>query len=73
MAQTITIELRVDFDTKNKKIKEPIILEAAKEKAKELLTLAALMADSRPPQISLQCGDFFAETKDIELVDANAT
>ena len=44
MALTITIELRVDFDTANRKIKEPVIVKRAKELAAELLTIAELTA-----------------------------
>lgn len=73
MALTITIELRVDFDTANRKIKEPVIVKRAKELAAELLTIAELTADSRKPQISVQAGDMFATTEDIRIVDANSS
>lgn len=68
MALEITITLRIDYDTANKKIKEPLITAKAREYAKELLTFAQLTADSRKPQISLQAGDLWSDTADIELV-----
>lgn len=71
MAQTITIELRVDFDTINKKVKEPIMLEMAQELARQLLTQACMIADMRSPQITLQCGDLWSTTEDIALIDAS--
>jgi hypothetical protein len=70
---TITIELRIDFDTANKKIKEPIMRKKGEQVAKELLTLAELIADNRKPQISIQAGDFFATTEEIKLVEDEDT
>ena len=69
----IKINLRIDFDTANKKIKEPIMLQKAKELAAELLTVAELIADKRKPQISFQSGDFFATTEEIKLVNPEET
>ena len=63
--QTITIELRIDFDTANKRIKEPLMLDAAKELCHQLVTQAMLLKDSRSPQIKLECGDLFATTEEI--------
>lgn len=71
MPLTITVELRVDYDTANRKIKEPIIIERAKALAAELLTLAELTADSRKPTMSLQAGDMFCTTEELRIVDAN--
>jgi len=65
MTQVITIELRINFDTANKHIKEPIMLEAAKGICEQLVTQAMLLRDSRAPQIKLECGDFFATTEEI--------
>lgn len=72
MPLTITVELRVDYDTANRKIKEPIIIERAKALAAELLTLAELTADSRKPTMSLQAGDMFCTTEELRIVDANS-
>lgn len=72
MALEIVISLRIDYDTANRKLKEPVIIERAKQLAAELLTIAELTADKRKPQISVQAGDMFATTEDIKLVDANA-
>ena len=63
--QTITIELRIDFDTTNKKVKEPIMLDAAKGICEMLVTQAMMLRDKRAPQIKLECGDFFATTEEI--------
>ena len=65
--QTITIELRTDFDTSNKKIKEPAILKIAQNIARELLTKAMMIQDQRAPQIMISCGDFFSETSDVAV------
>lgn len=65
----ISITLRVDYDTANKRIKEPVIKKKALSLAKELITIAELTADSRRPQISVQIGDMFATTEEIKLVD----
>jgi hypothetical protein len=66
---TITIELRVDFDTANKKIKEPIIVTKAKQAAKELITFSELTADKRKPQIMMQVGDMLVNAEEIKLVE----
>ena len=65
--QTITIELRCDFDTANKEIKEPIMLKIAQQIARELLTKATMIQDRRAPQIMIASGDFFSETKDVAI------
>ena len=67
MAYTITIELRVDFDTANVKIKNPAMLKIAQRLARELLTRAMLIQDQRAPQIMVSDGDFFSETKDVAV------
>lgn len=66
---SITIELRIDFDTANKPVKEPIIIDKAKEMAKELITVAAMIADRRPPTIRMQAGDMWFDEKEIKLVE----
>jgi hypothetical protein len=72
MPQTIVIELRVDFDTTNKKVKEPIMLDIAKTLAAQLLTQAMMIKDTREPQITLQCGDLWSTTEDIKLVEQDS-
>jgi hypothetical protein len=67
MAYTITIELRVDHDTANAKIKNPIVLDFCKQAAKELITKAMMIQDRRAPTIMITDGDFFSETKDVQL------
>jgi hypothetical protein len=67
MAYTITIELRVDHDTANAKIKDPIVLQFAQQCARELLTRATMIQDRRAPQIMVTDGDFFSETKDVAI------
>lgn len=67
MAYTITIELRVDFDTANAKSKNPVMLKIAQRMARELLTRAMMIQDTRPAQIMVSDGDFFSETKDVAI------
>lgn len=67
MAYTITIELRVDHDTANAKVKNPIALQFAQLAARELLTKATMISDRRAPQIMVSDGDFFSETKEIAI------
>ena len=69
--QTITIELRIDFDTIDKEVKEKVMMQLARQAAKELLASAAMIAGKRAPRISLQCGDFFAYTENVELFDGD--
>lgn len=65
--QTITIELRIDFDTANQKQKEPMMLKMAQQAARELFTRAMMIQDRRAPEIMINCGDFFSETKDVAI------
>lgn len=65
--QEITITLRIDFDTVNKKVKEPIMLGIVRNTARQLITSAMMISDQRKPQISVQCGDFFSTNEEIEL------
>lgn len=67
MAYTITIELRVDHDTANVKVKNPIILKMARQMAKELITKAMMIQDKRAPTIMITDGDFFSETNDVAI------
>jgi hypothetical protein len=67
MAYTITIELRVDFDTANTKAKNPLMLKIARQMSRELLTKAMMLQDQRAPQIMVTDGDFFSETKDVAV------
>jgi hypothetical protein len=67
MAYTITIELRVDFDTANTKTKNPLMLKIARQMSRELLTKAMMLQDQRAPQIMVTDGDFFSETKDVAV------
>jgi hypothetical protein len=64
--RTYMIELRVDFEDKEK---EEIMLTACKAAAKHVFTTAVLIADKRKPQIALQSGDHFAPAEDIMLAD----
>jgi len=66
---SITIELRIDFDTANKPVKEPIMIAKAKELAKELITTAMMIQDRRPPTIRMQAGDTWFAEEEIKLVD----
>jgi hypothetical protein len=67
--QTITIELRVDFDTRTKKDREKIMLDIATESARQIFCQAQMLCDTpREPQIRLECGDFVSETQEIRLL-----
>lgn len=65
--QEIKITLRIDFDSANKKIKEPIMLDLARRAAKELITNAMMIGDKRKPQIAMEVGDHFYSSDEIEL------
>lgn len=69
MAYTITIELRVDFDTANVKVKNPAMLKIAKQMARELFTKAVLIQDRRAPMMAISDGDFFSEVNDVAVLD----
>lgn len=62
--KTITIELRVDYDTPEK---EALIVKAAKRAAKHLYTTALLVKDQRQPQIALSSGDMFTAKEELLL------
>lgn len=66
--RTFTIELRADFDNKEK---YDMLLHAVREAAHRMLATATLLAEKRKPQIALQCGDMFEGTEAIELFDPN--
>lgn len=66
--QTITIEVRCDFELSNRDESEKIMIEVAREKAQELVTTAALMAGRRQPSVVVQCGDFFSELHPVDVV-----
>jgi hypothetical protein len=67
MALELNIKLRVDFDTANKAIKEPMLIEMVTRAARELLTSAVLMSDSRPPTIAVIGDDLFIGQREIEV------
>lgn len=64
--KTFTIELRVDFDDKEK---EQLILQSARMAAKHLFTTASLVADKRKPQIALSTSDMFEGAEQISLAE----
>lgn len=61
-----TIDLKVDFDDK---AKEEIMLKAARQAAKHLLTTAQLIADKRKPDIAIHSDDMFEGREKIELFE----
>ena len=63
--QTITVEIRVDFQDEEK---YKVMLEATRATARELLTTALMLKDKREPQISLQSGDMFERNKELEIM-----
>ncbi len=67
MALELNIKLRVDFDTANKAIKEPMLIEMVRQAARELLTSAVLMSDARAPSIAVMGDDIFIGQREIEV------
>lgn len=63
--ETVTIELRFDFQDADK---NEIILQAAREKARELLATAMMLKDKRDPQISFQSGNMFERNRELEIM-----
>lgn len=63
--RTYKIELRVDFDSEEK---YEIVLQAAREMARNLLSTSMLLKDKRDPQISLESGDMFERNTDLEIL-----
>lgn len=64
--RTWTIELRVDFDGKDK---EAIMLSCARSAAKNLLTTARLIADKRQPDIALMTSDMIEGADQISIFE----
>lgn len=63
--RTYTIELRADFQDDEK---HDILLQAAREMARQLLATALMLKDKREPQISFSSGDMFERNKDLEIL-----
>jgi hypothetical protein len=61
---TWTIEIRADFDTKDK---EKLLLNDIKQHVKEINATVMLLADSRKPQVSFSTSDMFAGSEQIAL------
>jgi hypothetical protein len=58
------IELRTNHDDPSK---DGIMEKLVRGKAKELFTSALLIQDKRSPQITIECGDLFVGTQEINL------
>lgn len=63
--RTITIELRVDYDEKEK---DRIMIQAAREACRTLIATAALISEKRKPQIKLETGDLFSANEQVEIL-----
>jgi len=63
---TWSIEVRVDF---NDKSKTAIMEKAVRSAAKELLTVARLLADGREPDIAISTTDMFVGREEIALFE----
>lgn len=68
MLREFTIQLRVNFDDKEK---EEVLVDAVRRAAKSLFTAANLVADGRQPQIVIASGDMFEGEREIALADAD--
>jgi hypothetical protein len=64
--RTYTIEIRTDHETSSK---DEMVKEMVRIAAKGLLTSAMLLQDRRAPQIAVESGDMFEQSKEIMLVD----
>lgn len=64
---TFEIQLRTEDIDEEKKA---IIVEACREKARELYAIAHLLKEKRDPQIMFQTGDMFETNKDLEILSA---
>lgn len=65
---TFEIQLRTeDYDDDKKQI----IVEAMREKAREVYAIAQLLKEKRDPQIMFQTGDMFETNKDLEILTAD--
>jgi hypothetical protein len=59
-----TIEIAVDFTDEGK---HKVIVDAAREAARTLLTTAMMLQEKRPPKIALHSSDFFAGNDELTL------
>lgn len=70
---TIMIELRTNFDTDKADEAQQILIEEAKTKARELLTIATLLSGKRKPEVALQIGDDFIPPTEVSILDEGFT
>ena len=63
---TVTIELRVTHHTADK---DAVVLKLARILARQLLSQASLLQDIAPPEIRIECGDFYSTTQEVLLFD----
>lgn len=68
MLRQYFLELRVSFDN-NAEEKEKFLLQAVRKAARELITAAELIADSRKPSVSVHSTDMFQGTEEIKILD----
>lgn len=61
-----TIEIRVDFDSKEK---ESIMLQDVLLHAKALISTANLLADKRKPDIAVHSDDMFVGREEVMMVE----
>jgi hypothetical protein len=54
--KTYMVSLKIDFDDEKR---HGIMLKLARQAGRLLLTQASLIADNRPPQVAIECDDFF--------------
>lgn len=67
MAYRISIEVEVSFDIEARKSKEEAMLGAARMAAKHIYSTAALLSDSRKPDIKLFTDDMIEGKEEINL------
>lgn len=61
---TWTIEIRADYDSKEKEL---LLLKDIKQHVKEINATALLLADKRQPQVAFSTSDMFVGAEKIDL------
>jgi hypothetical protein len=64
-----TIEIAVDFTDEGK---HKVIVDAAREAARTLLTTAMMLQEKRPAKVALHSSDFFAGNDELAIDEAHS-
>ena len=63
---TVTLELRVTHTAAEK---DAVVLKLVRILAKQLLAQCAMLQDMAPPELIIECGDFYSATQEVKLFD----